>query len=641
MSTIDKEKVLYDRDIDSLMDDWLVRDGETFTKIRTKDRLGWEEVLEKDAAYSSYFLEAPTQEDLIRRAYSLAKDMIVVMDTPFKVVIRISNSGVSCTDGRVVLVSTNVFDERDLSVGEKLDVFVGTAIHEGCHLLYTDFKVCKRICTKAVGTILNIIEDERIETILGEEKPGLARFLEKVKYYYFDQLYLDYILPKEKEGEINDFERLLSIFLYIIRYPKYLKESDIVFFGHHLLAIKEVMLPYPDSTDKALVCAEKVFEIMKDFYVEKEMEEESKKDSPSESGEGGGGAGGGGGSESGESGVGKKEISEEKREELEKRASEKMDKDMREIIEKLSAVSDSPDKEKLSADSMADSVKKDSGLLGDLCAGLIEVGKDNNSFFTKAPTNREMYLDSYSRISRYVPAISKILRGHCKEYKLIHRSMRSGILDTTKLAEAIQGVQTIFLREGQVTTDKVTVCVLIDESGSMSGHRISAARDTAILLNEAVGKLPGVELYIYGHSGDIRHSGTTELMVYKEKTFAPKYALGSSKARCENRDGVAILETALRVRKQTKNRSLMFVLSDGSPCASAYHGAEAISHVKRTVSKVESMGFDVIQVCINHSYDPASMFKHFVILEDMNKLAFELGKVIKKATLKAAKVHVA
>ena len=52
------------------------------------------------------------------------------------------------------------------------------------------------------------------------------------------------------------------------------------------------------------------------------------------------------------------------------------------------------------------------------------------------------------------------------------------------------------------------------------------------------------------------------------------------------------------------------------------------------------MGFYVIQVCINHSYDPASMFKNYVILEDMSTLALELAKAIKKSTISAAKVSV-
>ena len=80
--------------------------------------------------------------------------------------------------------------------------------------------------------------------------------------------------------------------------------------------------------------------------------------------------------------------------------------------------------------------------------------------------------------------------------------MRSGMLDTGKIAEAFQGVPTVYMREGQVKSDRISVCILIDESGSMYGEGETAARDTAVLLNEAIGTLQNVDLYIYGHSTD-------------------------------------------------------------------------------------------------------------------------------------------
>ena len=235
------------------------------------------------------------------------------------------------------------------------------------------------------------------------------------------------------------------------------------------------------------------------------------------------------------------------------------------------------------------------------------------------PDDQRVYMESLGRVKQYIPAISKIMKGHCKGYKLIHRSMRSGVLDTNKLAEAFQGVPTVYLREGEVKTDKVAVCVLIDESGSMGGVRIQAARDTAILINEAIGQVPNVELFIYGHSGDMKREYSTEMYVYREKGYVPKFSLGSVRARSQNRDGIAILETAKRVRKQTKNPVLFFILSDGAPCAGAYGGESAMRHVRECVTKTEQLGFYVIQVCINHSYDPGKMFRNYVIMENMSE----------------------
>ena len=635
MPTIEKTRILVDSDIDSIMDDWFERDGETFTKIRKTGRLGWEKTLKEEEPYSAYLLEAPTQEDLIKRAYSLATDMIVVMDLPFKVKVKISTKSDSFTDGKKVFVSTKVFDDKELSVGAKLDVFLGLTIHEGCHCLYTEFpKVSAMDLNRVEQTLFNIIEDERIEEILGDEKPGLANFLEKSKYYFFDQYYLDYVVDKEEA--MSPFQRIMNCFLHIIRYPKYLKEKEAIEFGHYLLEVKKVVLPMPKDSVATAKAAKEIFEIIKDFYIDEEKRKEEEKFSASEESESGDGDDSEESSDSGD-GASEKE-SRRSDEEIVRDAMRKLAEDAEKSI---SAMKDlSRGWKPASTEDEADAVKKRGELLGEICEGGVELGSSRDSYFSKGVNYEMRYKESYNRVRKFIPAIAKILKGHCREYRLVHKSMRSGVLDTTKLAEAYQGVPTVYLREGEVKTDKVSVCVLIDESGSMGGSRITSARDAAVLINEAVGSVPNVELFIYGHSGDMRYSGATELFVYRENGYAPKYALGSCSARSENRDGLAILETAKRVRKQTKNPVLMFILSDGAPCASGYGGASAMEHVRQCVHQVEQMDFHVIQVCINHCYDPARMFKNFVVLEDMSTLAFELAKAIKKVTMQKVKSRV-
>ena len=628
---------LMDSDIDELMEDWFDRDGETFVKVSSKHRVGWEETLREGEAYSSYLIESPTKIELIKRAYSLAQDMITVMNIPFKVQVVVSRgSRLSATDGKILQVATTMFDDDDITVGEQLDAFLGTTIHEGCHLLYTDFEALeRRRPNNIVKMLANVIEDERIEQLLGQDKPGLARFLEKSKYYWFDREYL-----KTLEEDDNLFVRLLNIFLRIMRYPTYLQESDIVFFGHHLFAVKDVVKELPKDTDGSITQAEKVFEIFKEFYKERDEEEKSREEGEaSEGGETGEGesregesSGGGLGSE-GSSGEEGEEEGEDTKEA--KKEPSTIEEDAEKIVSEL--LSKGMAGKHLSYGDV--SMDLDS-TTGSIVEGTLTVGKDAETFFEKAKENKYVYQDSYHRVRRYIPAIAQILSGHFREYKLVHKSMRSGVLDTTKLAEAYQGVSTVYMREGEVKTDRVAVVVLIDESGSMHGRRIQAARDTAILINEAVGRTPQVELFIYGHTGDEIGTYSTDLKIYREKGFRKKYALGDVGAHYQNRDGVAIHEVATRVRKQTKLPVLMFVLSDGAPAAGKYTGTKAVTHVRESVKKVEKMGVSVIQVCISRTYDPATMFDHFVVLEDMSRLAIDLGKVIKKATLKAATIRV-
>ena len=650
--------------IEKLSKDWLERDGDSFVKIRTKGRLGWEESLREGTPYSSYLLDSPSMDELIKRAYALARNTISAMDIPSKVTVRLGGGG-SCTEGRNVYVATDYFDDGTLATGEKLDIFLGLTAHEGSHLLYTEFPMMKKaagvhpLCAK----LLNIIEDERIERNLGEDKPGLANYLKAVKRHYFGR----YSGMTEGSEDASPLQKILNCILGIIRYPRLLREEEMVEFGELLLKVEKILTPYPDSTASAERAAEKIFElIIKEYGRESGSEkedsgkgnpspEESENEDPSpdksedsadESDAEASGEGTDLESDSGEENVedtGEDRPSERSREENVKA----MESDLEKIADALEEVAGGPVQpdiegcSSLRGDRMADAVSTDRELLAKICEGEVETGSSKDVIFTRQKEYRDGYMSALEEVKQYVPAVRKVIKGRCVEYSLTHLGMRSGVLDTGKLAEAVQGVPTVYKRQGEVRSDRACVCMLVDESGSMYRHgRMLAARKTAVLLNEALSSIPNIELFIYGHTADCERSGITELNIYREKGFAPKYALGSLEPRSNNRDGLAILETALRVRKQTKEEVLMFIISDGEPAAENYFGMRAIGHTKECVEKAEAMGFRIVQICINANYDPALMFRHFIKMENLGTLARDLGREIAKALSSKIKSHV-
>lgn len=650
--------------IEKLSKDWLERDGDSFVKIRTKGRLGWEESLKEGTPYSSYLLESPSMEELIKRAYALARNTISAMDIPSKVTVRLGGGG-SCTEGRNVYVATDYFDDGILETGEKLDIFLGLTAHEGSHLLYTEFPMMKKaagvhpLCAK----LLNIIEDERIERNLGEDKPGLANYLKAVKRHYFGR----YSGMTEGSEDASPLQKILNCILGLIRYPRLLWEEEMVEFGELLLKVEKILTPYPDSTASAERAAEKIFElIIKEYGRESGSgkedsgkgnpspeDSENESPSPEESDDSTDGSDAGESeegtdleSDSGEENAedtGEDRPSERSREESVKA----MESDLEKIADALEEVAGGPVQpdiegcSSLRGDRMADAVSTDRELLAKICEGEVETGSSKDVIFTRQKEYRDGYMSALEEVKQYVPAVRKAVKGRCVEYSLTHLGMRSGVLDTGKLAEAVQGVPTVYKRQGEVRSDRACVCMLVDESGSMYRHgRMLAARKTAVLLNEALSSIPNIELFIYGHTADCERSGVTELNIYREKGYAPKYALGSLEPRSNNRDGLAILETALRVRKQTKEEVLMFIISDGEPAAENYFGMRAIGHTKECVEKAEAMGFRIVQICINASYDPALMFRHFIKMENLGTLARDLGREIAKALSSKIKSHV-
>ena len=110
-------------------------------------------------------------------------------------------------------------------------------------------------------------------------------------------------------------------------------------------------------------------------------------------------------------------------------------------------------------------------------------------------------------------------------------------------------------------------------------------------------------------------------------------AMGSMQARCENRDGNAILAAAGKVRDETDNpmsNKLMIIFSDGSPAAIGYGGTRGINHVRDVVRGLESSGWGVIQVGFGGATYQGEMFSNHIYVNDTNQLADKVGKIIRK-----------
>ena len=659
--------------IASLREDFLDRDQDAFVKIRRTGRLGWETLVPAGGSYSDLLRECHGEGDIVKEAYGMARDYIVARDTPYRVTLRLSQEA-NCTDSKIVYLSTRVFDDDVLSEGQKIDTFLGLAIHEGCHLKWTDFTQMGAARNRIVANLVNILEDERIERLCGAEMPGYANYLKATKYYMFDL----YLQRKKKEGVSKDLEapvRLFNAILALVRYPKALPEEDLQEFFDYLWKVREIILDYPKTSDEVTEAANAIYEVIKEFFENQmapqqedrqpgqDRTEDGKEDNPSCENSPSGdsreeekpaseqerGADDGGKQSNSEEGPDREEslegklsgLTPEERSDLEEKVSAVLEQ-LEEELGQMGEIASSPDasSEPMDEDEMAGCVKKDSCQLAGICENMVDVGTGGDSVLYRAVEKKDVYDDSLRRVRKYIPSIAKTLHGHCSEYQVTYHGMRSGMLDTGKLAEAFQGVQTVYQREGRVRSDRMAVCVLIDESGSMYGEKIRAARDLAVLLNEAIATVPAIDLYVYGHTfGDRCRDSyceghkVAELQVYREKGYSPKKALGGVDARSGNLDSVAIREAATRMRQFSScQRNMMFVITDGAP-------NERYEQLRDTVKELERKGMDIVAVCIEPSYDPSMLYTHHVTLTDMSRLAIDLGKMIKKAIMKNAVRH--
>lgn len=644
--------------------DWFGRKGKNYTSTyKGSTRLGWDTKV--SGSYSSFFAPDLDKRKLLRDSYRHACDIRDIMDIPRSIRIQLNvDAETSCTDGKTVIVSTKVYDDNKIDNNVKLDVFLGTTIHEFSHILYTDMaEIRKNRPNKFLFNLFNTIEDERIEYNTTQNYPGYANFIGQAKYYYFDLLYK----KAEKQDDLMD---VLQNILYIVRYPA--RVDTKVIYRHQVLfdKIKKVLCDFGNNSKEAYDKAEKIYKLLLDYFKfpppppeeqqegDEEQDQSDSSEGQSDSGEGQEGSDGSSdpqnskqssqkqdskdnegsdknsktqsspksGSDEGSAGKKKQEPIKAYTQEEIKQAAEKLAEQMRRLITSNTSLNSNEIKDEWDSKEIADECKQ----------------IKDDVFIVKQEDYERRYKADFDTVKQHINGLVNTFSKFFVEQEYRLTGMRRGVLDTNKLAEAYQAVETVYSNKFKHTTPGLDVCVLIDESGSMSGTNIASARKCAILLNEVFLRLKQCDFYVYGHTADNRHMGEVTINVYRDHWNRNRYALGKVESYSNNKDSVAIEETYKMVRKQTSKPLLMFVISDGVPNAYGLRGQPAVEEVKKVVNRIESNGDTLVcQIAIESYFRPQDMFNHYVVMTDMNTFPSDLsGYVMNTLISKLKRVDV-
>lgn len=644
--------------------DWFGRKGKNYTSTyKGSTRLGWDTKV--SGSYSSFFAPDLNKRKLLRDSYRHACDIRDIMDIPRSIRIQLNvDAETSCTDGKTVIVSTKVYDDNKIDNNVKLDVFLGTTIHEFSHILYTDMaEIRKNRPNKFLFNLFNTIEDERIEYNTTQNYPGYANFIGQAKYYYFDLLYK----KAEKQDDLMD---VLQNILYIVRYPA--RVDTKVIYRHQVLfdKIKKVLCDFGNNSKEAYDKAEKIYKLLLDYFKfpppppeeqqegDEEQDQSDSSEGQSDSGEGQEGSDGSSdpqnskqssqkqdskdnegsdknsktqsspksGSDEGSAGKKKQEPIKAYTQEEIKQAAEKLAEQMRRLITSNTSLNSNEIKDEWDSKEIADEYKQ----------------IKDDVFIVKQEDYERRYKADFDTVKQHINGLVNTFSKFFVEQEYRLTGMRRGVLDTNKLAEAYQAVETVYSNKFKRTTPGLDVCVLIDESGSMSGTNIASARKCAILLNEVFLRLKQCDFYVYGHTADNRHMGEVTINVYRDHWNRNRYALGKVESYSNNKDSVAIEETYKMVRKQTSKPLLMFVISDGAPNAYGLRGQPAVEEVKKVVNRIESNGDTLVcQIAIESHFRPQDMFNHYVVMTDKNTFPSDLsGYVMNTLISKLKRVDV-
>lgn len=147
--------------------------------------------------------------------------------------------------------------------------------------------------------------------------------------------------------------------------------------------------------------------------------------------------------------------------------------------------------------------------------------------------------------------------------------------------------------------NKIAVSILIDESASMGGKRIEMARAAAIALYSFCEKCE-LACSVIGHTSKFG-VGDLELSIYADfdtPDKLDKYRLLNIQAKQDNRDGAAILFAGEHLLKRAEKTKILFIISDGAPCATRYHGRAAEADMANIANGLSRRGAKIFTAAI-------------------------------------------
>lgn len=245
--------------------------------------------------------------------------------------------------------------------------------------------------------------------------------------------------------------------------------------------------------------------------------------------------------------------------------------------------------------------------------------------------------EAYKKLAdEYLPLSKAANREYIKKIKELNeediiRGRYSGQFD---ISGAYRPDKRMFSKKRLPSPVSLSIFLLIDESGSMSGERIHMARITAIIIEEFC-RQTGIRLCIMGHTemfGGSRKVVLTSYSDFDSYDSNDKFRLMQIQSKENNRDGYALRYAMNHIKKESTDVKLIINISDGAPAADRYMGRPAVLELQSLVRECERNNISVISAAIGSDRDTIKKIygKGFLNISDLNMLPKTLISLIKK-----------
>ena len=552
-----------------------------------------------------------------------------------------------------IVIDGSLLKESD----DNLDMTCGLAIHEKLHVVHSKplHRWMKDIIRRPevkygerelLHSICNIVEDEYIERQLSISCPGYVHYIEKVKDHYFGK---DAKATAKSDHEFTD---IINTFLLLVRYPSLLSDDRKKRHAPHIRFFMDELKDGISSREATYDCITNIWIYMKNVW--KDMGDEPDEDKAHDDA-------------TSKADSYMEEILGDYRDMGIDLPTEEKQESMRRAVYKdeferlmrshefsgdgrmLEAIRDSS-KELADYEDLAEGLSKRMiKAINDLAdSDYKEIKIDKSIAISKGQSkiswrkakqttyDADRYREGVDAMRQQINKLKRKIDLYGNTMPMTIRNQKRGILDKRMLHRIPTGRTDLFKASITDEDKPLDVCLLVDESGSMGSYTMRKARESAIALKEALADNPMLNLWVFGHTADEYERGITEMYEYYSPSMTDRpMAMGSMRAKYENRDGNAIIASADRVKSESFTpdaQKLMIVLSDGEPSAAGYRGDISYSHTAKCVKYAETRGWHVIQIGFAgaRKYSMEKMFTNWVYIKDTDKLGDEVSKIIRK-----------
>lgn len=257
-----------------------------------------------------------------------------------------------------------------------------------------------------------------------------------------------------------------------------------------------------------------------------------------------------------------------------------------------------------------------------------------NPRLSTCPNNKAQYERIYKEVAPFVTRLVAEMRALFEELRegSISRGRTAGRVDLKGLRRISTDQRIFSSKKNPLDIPDMAICLLLDQSGSMSGRRIHSCEKAAILLEAFADQLE-IPIMVCGHNTVV---GGIHFYVHRDYDTIDKrrkYALADIETDGSNRDGYAIYAASELLGKRPEEDKLMIVISDGQPNDDGYGGEMAAEDIRNTVAKANrTYGIETIAAAIGDDKDRIKeIYKSgYLDISDLTKLPKALVKLIRE-----------